>query len=105
MKEKEANTRRKSSIFSSFSLTGTSKASKDKEQGADKEDDNFEKNYEDKEEVIVIFFNGRFVATTTLQIPSPIPLTTTIITISTTNTNTTTITTRIGCRFTYISFL
>lgn len=54
MKEKEANTRRKSSIFASFSLTGTSKASKDKEQGADKEDDNFEKNYEDKEEVIVI---------------------------------------------------
>ena len=52
MKEKEANAaRRKSSIFSSFALTGTSKSSKDKEQGADRDEDNFEKDYEDKEEV------------------------------------------------------
>ena len=50
-KEKEANVRRKSSIFSSFALTGTSKASKDKEQGGDRDGDNFEKDYEDKEEV------------------------------------------------------
>ena len=57
VKEKEANAaRRKSSIFSSFALTGTSKSSKDKEQGADRDEDNFEKDYEDKEEVYYYHF-------------------------------------------------
>lgn len=83
MKEKEAaNARRKSSIFSSFALTGTSKASKDKEQAADRDDDNFEKNYEDKEEVIV----SSYTTTTTvplLLLLLPLPL-------INTNTNTTT---------------